>query len=199
MNIYLTRHGQTEWNLKGIMQGSLDSPLTEKGIEDANKLKIKINQINFDAAFSSIQGRAIQTTKILINDNDKIIITEGLREIGVGIWQGMTYEYIRKNYENEFKLYTTAPESYIPIQGGESYKSFEIRVKNFLSGIIKKDYKNIIIVTHGVTCMMLLNIFDGKDLKFLTDREVPLGTALSKIEYDNNKFKIIYENDTSHL
>lgn len=200
LNIYLTRHGQTEWNLKGVMQGGFDSPLTEKGIEDAMKLHSKLENVNFNIAFSSTQGRAIKTAEIILkNNNKKIIKTKDLREIGVGIWQGMTYEFIQNNYKSEFELYTNKPESYSPIEGGESYEVFESRVKNFVNNIVKNEYNNILIVTHGVTYIMLLNIFDEKELKFLVDRKIPVGTALSKIKYENNKFKILYEDDISHL
>jgi len=53
MKIYLTRHGETEWNLEGRLQGSLDAKLTQKGIEEATMLGESLKGVEFDMIFSS--------------------------------------------------------------------------------------------------------------------------------------------------
>ena len=50
MYIYLTRHGETEWNLESRIQGSLDSRLTKRGIEDAKRLSQRLKDVDFDLA-----------------------------------------------------------------------------------------------------------------------------------------------------
>ncbi len=89
MNIYLTRHSQTEWNLVRRIQGFLDSPLTKKGIKDAKKLRDRLTDVDIDVVFSSTQGRAVKTAEIVMEGKEGIIIkSEELRELGVGLWQG---------------------------------------------------------------------------------------------------------------
>lgn len=200
MKIYLTRHSQTEWNLINKIQGFLDSPLTQKGIEDAIRLGKRLSDVKLDTIYTSTQGRARKTGEIIrLGREIELIALEELRELGVGNWQGMFYEDIIRNYPEQFRLYTTKPHLYIPENGGETYPDFEKRVGNFIELIINRDHKNILIVTHGLTYMMLLNLFEEKPLKNLTDRKVPTGTALALVEYKSNKFNIIYEGDDSHL
>ena len=62
--IYVIRHGQTDLNKVGRMQGRLDLPLNEYGIKQAENLRDKIKDIKFDYVFSSPQERAIQTAEI---------------------------------------------------------------------------------------------------------------------------------------
>lgn len=200
MNIYLTRHSQTEWNLVRRIQGFLDSPLTKKGIKDAKKLRDRLTDVDIDVVFSSTQGRAVKTAEIVMEGKEGIIIkSEELRELGVGLWQGMYYEDIIKNHPEEFELYTTKPHIYKPKNNGETYPEFEKRVKRFIDYLKVQPYENVLIVTHGLTYMMLLNLFEGKPLKHLTDRKVPPGTALALVEYKEDEFKILYEGDDSHL
>lgn len=201
MKIYLTRHGQTQWNLKGRIQGSLDSDLTDKGTEDTLKLSKKLESINFDIAYTSIQNRAIETAKIILNNKVDIVKLYELNEIGVGNWEGMTYDDIISNYPEQFDKYKKSPHLYVPDNGGETYQVFENRVRKFVE-ILRdnsKDKKNILIVTHGLTYLMLLNIFEGKELQNLSKRTIPLGTSLSIIEYKNDIFNILVEGDSSHL
>lgn len=200
MNIYLTRHGQTEWNLEGRVQGFLDSPLTEKGINDAKKLGKRLEDVDFDIAFSSTSKRAIDTAKNILNDrNVELLNVEEIREINVGEWEGMLYTDITKNHEEDFKIYKEQPENYIPKNKGEDYKTLENRVKSFLDSLKTKDYENVLVVTHGLTSIVLLNLIEGNEIKDIRKREIPLGTALSLINYDGNDFKIVFEGDASHI
>lgn len=199
MYIYLTRHGQTEWNLIDKIQGYQDSNLTRKGVEDAQKLGEKLRNIDFDLVYSSDQGRAIKSAEIITNKKKKITSLYQLREIGVGKWEGMKYSEIINNYPEEFMLYKTNPEKYVPTEGGEDYFVFERRIKNFLNELIKQNAENVLIVTHGLTYMMLMTMFQNKELNFVVERKLPKGTALSKIKYANNKFEIIFEDNIDHL
>lgn len=200
MNIYLTRHSQTEWNLIEKIQGFLDSPLTEKGILDSKKLKNRLDNIDLDVAFSSSQGRAMTTAEIIMEDQKgKVIPLENLKEISVGKWEGMLYEDIKKYYGDEFYLYTNKPLEYEARNGGETFDIFYKRVNEFVENLKTTNYENVLIVTHGLTVMMLLNIFEGKPIETVTDRKVSKGTSLSKIVYKEGRFNIEYEDDISHL
>src|SRR5690554_4521335 len=90
MKIYLTRHGQTEWNVIGKLQGWGNSNLTEKGIENAKRLSQRLKEVNFDYVYSSPQQRALDTAKLIRGDrNIEINVLDDLREIGFGSWEGM--------------------------------------------------------------------------------------------------------------
>lgn len=200
MNIYLTRHGQTEWNLIGRIQGYLDSPLTKKGMDDAINLGKNLRDIKFDVAYTSTQYRAIHTAELILdNPKVKIIPLEDLRELSVGIWEGMLLEDIKKNYSKEFEIYTTDPSKYVPVQGGEGFKEFEKRVSDFVEELKNSGAQNVLIVTHGLTYMMLLNLFENRGLDSVVERRVPPGTALTTVHYDGEKFEILEEGNSDHL
>lgn len=199
MDIYITRHGQTEWNLINKIQGHLDSPLTAKGRADAKKLGLRLKNKNIDLAYSSDLKRAIDTAEIILGSREKVIPLKALREISVGKWEGMLYEDIEKTYPEKFKAYKTNPDAYEPTPGGETFKDFEKRVRDFVEDLKAEDHESILIVTHGLTYMMLLNIFEGKDLKEISKRKLPAGTSLSHIEYKDGNFNIIEENCLEHL
>lgn len=200
MYIYLTRHGETEWNLESRIQGSLDSRLTKRGIEDAKRLSQRLKDVDFDLAYSSTQGRAIETTEIILGERDtEIIKTPDLRELGVGSWEGQLYSYIRENHGDEFEIYVTQPHIYEPKNGGEDFYELEKRVERFIGRLFLTKAETVLVVTHGVTYLMLLNMFEGNELHQLSERKVPRGTALTKIHYSDGKYEIEYENDESHL
>lgn len=198
MEIYITRHGQTHWNLEARIQGFLDSPLTEKGEEDARKLRDRLKDENIEVAYTSDQNRAIETAKIIMG-NDNLIIKRELREIGVGLWQGMLYSDIEKNYPDEFYLYKNEPLKYVPTEGGEDYETFYKRVYKFTEDLKNAPYEKVLIVTHGLTYMMLLTIFENNNMEDVVRKKLPGGTALAKINYENGIYKIEYENCTTHL
>ena len=77
MKIYITRHGQTDYNAKELMQGQIDIPLNETGIAQAKATRKKVEDVKFDAVYSSPLDRAKTTASIVGNiDKDKIIKDE---------------------------------------------------------------------------------------------------------------------------
>lgn len=67
-NIYFTRHGETIWNTKKLMQGWKDSPLTNKGIKQAHQLSERLSNIPLNAVYSSTSQRAVDTAEIIKGD-----------------------------------------------------------------------------------------------------------------------------------
>lgn len=147
MNLYVVRHGQTEWNVKKKMQGRADIPLNKKGIEQAYIIKKNLSEYNIDMIYSSPLIRAKQTAEI-INEtmNIDIIYDNRLIERDYGEFEGINKSSF--NY-NEFwayhknKHYTKA----------ENIQNFFNRVYNILDELKEKyQDKNILIVTHaGIT------------------------------------------------
>ena len=89
MNIYVVRHGQTEWNVLKKMQGSADIPLNEKGIEQAKQTKYNLEDVDIDFIFCSPLMRAKQTAEVINEDrNLNITFDERLRERNYGEFEG---------------------------------------------------------------------------------------------------------------
>ena len=89
MKLYVIRHGQTNWNLKGIIQGQKDIELNDKGINEARKAKAEFNSLKIDLIMCSPLKRAKETAKILNTDkNINIIYKSELIERGLGDFEG---------------------------------------------------------------------------------------------------------------
>ena len=86
--LYIVRHGKTDWNVQGLLQGSADIELNETGISEAKELKKKIDLDKIDLCICSPLKRAKQTAEILVGDQVEIIYDDLLFERGFGDYEG---------------------------------------------------------------------------------------------------------------
>jgi len=200
MKIYITRHGETEWNKKGFMQGWRDSDLTEKGIENAKRLGRSLKDIHFDAIYSSPLGRAVETAKYITEENNsRIILLESLKEIGFGIWEGMEHSKIKELYFEQYTNFWERPNLYKAKKDGESFEELFTRAKKAWDEISKFDGKNVLVVTHAVILKALYLIIKNLELNYLWNPPFMKNTSLTIVELNGNTAKIILEADISHL
>ena len=197
LEIYMARHGQTEWNVMGRMQGWLNSPLTENGVQSAYYLGEEISRLDFDAYYSPPSERALKTLEIATDYSVKITCDDRLREIGLGPWQGMLSRDIAKQYPVQYKQYYDEPEKF-SIDDGENYYVLYERVNAFVKDILKNHFeqnmvKRVMIVTHGITLMMLRLIFNNDQIENIKDYHVSGNAKLHIYNFDGQKFKCIRE------
>lgn len=199
MKLYITRHGTTEWNIEGRLQGWRDSALTEEGINRAIQLGKKLSNIDFDIVYSSPQKRALHTTQLILgNKNNKITLHNGIRELGFGTWEGMKLEDIEKEYPNEYYLYRNNSDLYVPIDG-ETIQDLIERVQDFFEEVKSKNVDNILVVTHGVVIKVMVTLIKGLAMKEFSDMPVYTGTSLNICEVREGNIELIVEDDTSHI
>ena len=148
--VIIVRHGQTQWNLKLIRQGHLDSSLTEKGMAQAKALGERLMRETFTALYSSDLGRAVQTAQMIAEATGHEIVTDPrLRERHLGIFQGLNGNEIREKYPEEYRLHRTVGPTYV-IPGGESVEQQVARNVDFFNEIAVKHLREtIVVVTHG--------------------------------------------------
>lgn len=156
MEILLTRHGQTEWNLLKKVQGKADIELNKKGIEQANNIKNILSNENIDLILCSPLIRAIQTAKIINSDrNIPMIIDERLSERDFGEFEGML------NTEFDFDAFWSYKQN-IQYQKAENIRTFFERVYNFLDNIqLKYKEKKVLLVAHGGISIPIYCYFNG--------------------------------------
>ena len=149
-HIIIVRHGQTEWNIKGIRQGHLDSRLTERGMAQATALGQRLGREKFTALYSSDLGRAVETAREIARVTGHEIITDArLRERHLGIFQGLNGEEITTKYPEERRLMRTSGPTYV-IPGGESMVQQVARNVAFLDYLAQKHLgETVVVVTHG--------------------------------------------------
>ena len=154
---YIIRHGQTEFNVKQIVQGHIDSPLTDKGVEEIKKLAVRLRDVHFDLAFSSDLLRAQRTAEIIALEHKlEVQTTNLLRERNFGIYEGKqhealdTYNVLLDKLNDQERFEYTA-------DGVESDKSVIQRLMTFLrETAITHPGKTILTTTHGGMLRTLL-------------------------------------------
>ena len=175
MMLFLVRHGQTDWNLKGKIQGSRDIELNDTGIKQAEELSEKLLAENYRFAkiYSSFQKRAAKTAEIIskITNVDYILI-DGLQEMNLGEWEGLSWAEVKDKYPIEYEEWFVN-RRYPKTPKGESYQDMLDRVLAAIHKIINENNKNVIVVTHGavimsIQCYLTNTPFDEMT-KFKTD------------------------------
>lgn len=199
MKIYITRHGQTEWNTLKKMQGWQNSNLTEKGIEDAIRLGKRLEDINFSKIYSSPLGRAKDTANYIKGNRDiEIELLDGLREMGFGSWEGVENEKVMKLHKEQYDNFWNKPELY-KREDSENFEELFKRVEKTLEYIIEDARgENILIVSHAVTIKTIYALINNYKIEEFWIPPYIDGTSLTVIELDEKEMKIILEADTSH-
>lgn len=161
--VYILRHGQTEWNATRRMQGWLDSPLTDLGRRQAARQGEILAELGAQdlPVWVSPAGRAVQTAEIALPGAD-LRTDPRLREISLGGWDGRTADEIEamgggrpdgNHPGGGFWWYDTTP--------GERFDGVAARVADFLQGFEGP----AVIVTHGITSMFLRGALLGLPLE----------------------------------
>lgn len=153
--IVFVRHGESEYNRKGLHQGQFDSPLTEDGKNQARSLKEILSKYTFDRIICSPLSRTKVTAEI-INENFNIPITfdDGLLEIDKGSFSGTYY----KDYE-KIKKFKANPKLY----GAETKQEFYDRCIKAYKEIEKLD-GNTLIVSHGGVYICIYKYLNNLDI-----------------------------------
>lgn len=189
MQIYFVRHGQTEFNLEGRIQGGhIDSPLTAIGIEGAKAAGRRLSDITFDRVYSSPLKRAKDTALIIMEENrgtekTHLIEESDFRELGFGEWEGqLIQEMIGKE---QFDYLKNQPEKYDPSQtGGETYQELVKRSNQALQKCLDRNSKaeTILIVSHGITLTTLIKFLEGKPQASYRESGLLDNTSISIVE-----------------
>lgn len=162
MILYVVRHGETIWNQERKVQGITDIPLSDKGIMDAKELIPLIKKLNIDVVISSPLKRAVDTAKVITNNEYPINTDDRIIERNWGLNEGALIDSVDRIDCWDLLLNTSLNEI-------ECIQDVMLRVSEFIEDIkIKYKDKNVLIVTHSaisrVIHYMLGNIPEDYDL-----------------------------------
>ena len=144
MKLYVVRHGRTDWNVRRIMQGRVDTSLNLEGIEQARETKKLLDGYAFDRVFVSPQKRALQTAEIVTEGRGiPMVVAEALRERSYGEFEGQgreVFDYVAFWDFGKDLRYKEA----------ENIRDFFDRVWSFLY-MLKERFpeEKVLLVTHG--------------------------------------------------
>ena len=198
--LYLTRHGQTEWNLEGRLQGRQDSPLTPQGRLHAQWLSDSLAETRLDAIYSSSSPRALRTAEILRGSRSlEIKAMDELREIDMGGWEGRIGAEIEASSPDAYHAFWNTPHLYEPINGGETFVQLGERVVPAVEQILSDNPgRTILVVTHAGVLNLLMTAFHGQPLSEMWKPPILQSTCLCEVVYDSEGAKVERHGDISH-
>jgi probable phosphoglycerate mutase len=171
--IWLVRHGQTDGNVRRIVQGQQDIPLNETGIAQAEALAEQLADVHFDAIYSSDLSRAMQTAGIIARYKGLPVVADPrLREIRQGVWEGLPFDHILQKYQPDFSpnpVYINTPRA----EGAESLAEVLSRMVEAANEYSHRHAgKRILFLSHGLSSAALYCFVNGMPLVNV-DQHIP--------------------------
>ncbi|MFB9862531.1 histidine phosphatase family protein [Rufibacter immobilis] len=198
--IYLIRHGQTELNLQGIVQGSgVDSSLNETGFWQAQKFFQAYKDVPFDRIYTSVLQRSVQSVQEFIDLGIPHERHAGLNEICWGHREGTRITPEEDAYYFDMLQRWQNGETSVPIEGGESPQDVADRQKPVIDLILSRpEEKNILVCMHGRAMRVLLAQLLRYPLHQM-DRFLHQNLCLYQLHYTGSMFWVERFADVSHL
>ena len=191
--IYLIRHGETEWNKEGRLQGHSNVLLSPEGIHQAQLLAKHL------PIYSSDLSRAMETARILAAKLGLSVIQEsGFREVNFGDWEGRNFSELATEVPEGFENFFTRPDKAHP-PNGETFLEAQARALTALDEIIdERDEQSIIIVSHGAVIRLLICAALGMPIrKMWTISQFNMAVNIFRVDDGNPTIELL--NSTLHL
>tara|TARA_A200000113_G_scaffold4720_2_gene5126 strand:+ start:2344 stop:2937 length:594 start_codon:yes stop_codon:yes gene_type:complete len=196
MKLYIIRHAETEYNKKGIIQGSeVDSDINDVGESQANSFYEYYKDINFDKIYVSDLKRTFQTIRRFTQNGLSYEKLKEFNEISWGVNQGKSDDledyarlidtWLAGNLDNKF-------------EEGESPNEMSVRLVKGFNKVLDDDYDTVLLCIHGRALRILLSKIIDNDLTKM-DKYVHSNTGLYILEYKNGKYEILGSNLRDHL
>lgn len=194
--LYLTRHGQTVFNTRGIVQGWCDSPLTELGIRQAELARAWFDErgITFDHAYSSPAERASDTVEIITRGTVPFERTRGLKEFNYGVIEGNSYQLVLPGTYNPYGDFL------VPF-GGSSEDEVIARMRQTLAEIMeRRGHESVLAVSHGACTRAFISSCDATSDLHVPNR-VSKNCTINVLRYEDGVFNLVerFEPDDSQL
>ena len=198
--IMLVRHGVTEWNTKGRVQGQSDTHLAPDGVHQARLLTAHFPFDIVDAIYSSDLHRAFTTAEVIASKfNLDIIPAPEFREVNFGEWEGKSFEELAQEDPTNFKKFFLQPDMLL-LKGGETFAEVQNRAITALKKIVHEqgENKHIVIVTHGGIIRTIIASILGMPLRKIWVIK-QYNSAINVIRVDDGAYSIELLNGTYHL
>ena len=199
MKIYLVRHGETAWNQVRRFQGHEDIPLNPYGRDLAKITAEALKEIPFDGAFCSPLSRAKETAEIILRDRRTALKSdERLMEIAFGEGEGRSILTAKEVPEDPLYDFFHAPESFVPMKGGESFGDVYARTAAFVKEKVlplEGTCENLLLVAHGVANRSILNPVLGIPMERFWEISL-LNCAVSVLEVKDGALWVLEKGKT---
>lgn len=191
LELTLIRHGETDYNAERRMQGQLDIPLSDNGLQQAQQLAKRLKDREYDYVYSSDLARAYVTAKTCF-PKGKIITDSRLRERSYGDFEGKVFSEYN---ETELKIYQAYKQDTFTngLPGGESGFQLYTRVHKWLKELPTNG--KAIVFTHGGVVRSLVRSVEGRHF----DVGAIENTSINRFVLDQERLQVIGLNDNKHI
>ncbi|MFC4872793.1 histidine phosphatase family protein [Negadavirga shengliensis] len=166
--IYVVRHGQTDYNLKGVVQGSgIDAPINENGQKQAAAFYEEYKHIPFDRIYYSGLIRTRQSIERFINGKVPHESIPELNEISWGKYEGLPMDHQENEYYHNMLKKWASGELDHKIDGGESPLDVAIRLRKAFDHIVDNGGSKILVCMHGRAIRILMSVLLNYELRYM--------------------------------
>lgn len=198
--IYLIRHAEAEGNLYRRIHGHYNALITENGFRQIEALERRFRDIHVDAVWSSDLYRTMTTARAVYVPKGLALHTDpGLREIYMGDWEGRSWgEILHREPELMDRFNHTDPAWRAP--GSENFAEVGERVEKALRRIAQAHPgQTVAVFSHGTAIRQALAVIKGTAPRDWYNLPHSENTAVTRLDWDGERFRIIVEMDASHL
>ncbi len=199
MQWLLVRHGETDWNVEGRVQGHVPTVMNERGRKQVEALKAALALYDIRAAYSSDLPRTIETAHILLREHSIAVeVCPELRELSYGAWEGLTYTEIAQQDAERYTQYLRSGGETVSPPGGETTQHLLSRLERFTTSVREKHSEGtLLIVGHGGSLRgLLLYLLELPTAAFWRMRLAP--ASCSVVEVYPERAILERLNDISH-
>ena len=197
--VYLTRHGQTEWNVQQRMQGHQDSALTPLGVQQAQWLGRGLQEVQLDAVYASSSPRTLRTAELILGERMiPVTACDEFKELCMGSWEGCESSAIKQSDPEQFRYFWEEPGKF-SVEGSETFAAVQERALNKLREIVDRhEGQTLLIVTHTVVIKVLMAYFEARAMDKLWELPYIYPTCLCRIDITDGVPEILLHGDISH-
>ncbi|MCS5450865.1 2,3-diphosphoglycerate-dependent phosphoglycerate mutase GpmB [Enterobacter huaxiensis] len=204
LQVYLVRHGETQWNAERRIQGQSDSPLTEKGVQQAWQVAERARTLGITHVISSDLGRTQQTARIIADAcGCDVILEPRIRELDMGVLEKRHIDTLTETEEGWRRTLVNGTEDG-RIPEGESMQELSVRMHAALAECLKLPAgSRPLLVSHGIALGCLVSTILG--LPAYAERRLRLrNCSISRIDYQESQWLasgwvVEMAGDISHL
>ena len=174
--VLLIRPGSTEFDEQGRIKGSLDMPMTDKGLQQVASICDEISDFRPAVIYTAPCESAIQTAQMLAEPaGSKVKIVDAFRNVDHGLWHGKLIDELRRNHPKLYKRGQETPEEICP-PGGESLHDAKLRIEKAVNKVIKKSGSQLVaFVIPDPMAQIVQHILSGQQWSKLWDAETDRG------------------------
>ena len=198
--LYLIRHCEAEGNLYRRAHGWYDGRITPKGARQLDALAERFRAERFDALYSSDLGRAAATAGALRRGRNLTLMTDPrLREQRLGVWEDRPWGNLEYETPEKMYVFNNDPARW-SVRGGESYPALQERLLGCVREIAARhEGETVACAGHGMAIRALLAAALGIPSAEINDVGHGDNTAVSRLEIEGERIRVVFRNDASHL